>query len=111
MHSFPRILFIVGFIIGFGLTLLKTSSDWKDSQEGGNSSHSLFPDWLTLPIVLAFGIIVLVVAFGWEFILDWLFSQDVEERVYALLLGLAFGVGIEISLNYTLQSFKQYRLN
>ncbi len=110
LHPISMIIFIVGIIIGFGLTLLKTSSDWKDSHEGGNSSHSLFPDWLTLPIVLAFGIIVLVVAFGWEFILDWLFSQDVEERVYALIFGGVFGIVIEYSLNYTLQTIRRYKL-
>jgi len=106
----PRMIFIAGIIIGFGILMIKTSSVSKDSNEGANSSESVFPEWFTLPIVLAFGIIGLAFAFGWDFMIEWLFSQDPGERILALIFGAVFGIVIEYSLNYTLQTIKRYRL-
>jgi hypothetical protein len=60
--------------------------------------------------VLLCGIIFLAFSCGWDFMFDWLFSQDPAERILALVFGAVFGVVIELSLNYLLDTIRRYRL-
>ncbi len=101
LQPVARVIFIVGILIGFGGTYLVTDEGPSTSSEEGESqTKSPLPGWLTVPVVITGGIIVVIFGFGYEFILSWFFSKNPGERVLALVLGGLCGITIELSLGY-----------
>jgi len=99
LQPVSRVILIVGIFIGFGGTYIITDEEPStSSEEGGSPSKSPLPGWLTFPVFIIGGIIVIIFGFGYEFILSWFFSKNPGERVLALVLGGLCGITIELSL-------------
>jgi len=111
LHPASRLIFVVGIIIGFGLSLIKTYPNlWKDFKNGGNFTQSSFPQWLSASILFLLALIGVIAYFGAAPILEWLLKDNPGERVLVLIFGCVFGVAIEFTSNYLLDTIKHYRL-
>ena len=111
LHVTSRLIFIAGLIFGFGIFYLRIDPQfWQDSTKSGESPPAFIPEWIRAPIGLLLLISTFLLCYGREFVLDWLFSQDVEERVVSLVLGFVFGGATVLSMNYLLRTIAQLRL-
>jgi len=105
-----KVVFMLGILIGFFGMYVKNHYVRSTSSEGGGYfTESPLPDWLIGSVAILVGIIVLIFMFGWDFMLEWLFSTNPGERFLALVLGSVFGIIIELSLSYILRTVTHMR--